>query len=151
MGDSSGDRNLPDGEVPLHEVTLAAFSMDATTVTNDAFTEFVDATGYRTEAESFGYSAVFHLAVTAPESDIVGIPPQTPWWRGVRGASWRAPGGSGSSLDGIGDHPVVHVSWNDAQAYLEDAGSQSQLLVSCKAPPPAPPLPLPVTTDGSAK
>lgn len=41
--------------------------------------------------------------------------------------------------------------WNDAQAYLEDAGSQSQLLVSCKAPPPAPPLPLPVTTDGSAK
>ena len=60
MGDSSGDRNAGDGEVPRHDVTLAAFSIDATAVTNEAFAAFVDATGYLTEAEAFGFSAVFH-------------------------------------------------------------------------------------------
>lgn len=122
MGDSSGDRNRADGEVPLHQVALSAFSIDATTVTNEAFATFIDATGYRTEAEQFGYSAVFHLAVTAPDDDILGAPPQTPWWRGVRDADWRRPGGAGSSIDDLADHPVVHISWNDAVAYCDWAG-----------------------------
>lgn len=122
MGDSSGDQNPGDGETPLHEVTLGGFSIDATTVTNDAFAVFVAATGYRTEAEEFGFSAVFHLALAAPEEDIVGQPPQTPWWLGVRGADWAHPGGRDSDLDGLGDHPVVHISWNDAQAYCDWAG-----------------------------
>ncbi|MDQ0644210.1 formylglycine-generating enzyme family protein [Microbacterium murale] len=117
MGDSSGDLNPVDGEVPRHPVTLPGFSIDTTAVTNDAFARFVDATGYTTEAEAFGYSAVFHLALTAPEEDIVGVPSGTPWWLGVRGADWRHPGGGDSSIDGRGDHPVVHVSWNDAVAY----------------------------------
>lgn len=117
MGDSSGDANRGDGETPQRRVTLAGFSIDATSVTNEAFAAFVDETGYVTEAESFGFSAVFHLLVTGPESDVVGVAPGTPWWIGVRGADWRRPGGQGSSLDGRSDHPVVHVSWNDAQAY----------------------------------
>ncbi|MGW5648160.1 formylglycine-generating enzyme family protein [Saccharopolyspora sp. NPDC003752] len=122
MGDSSGDRNPADGETPLHRVTLDGFEIDATTVTNAAFARFADATGYRTEAETFGFSAVFHLAVAAPDDDIVGQPPGTPWWLGVRGADWRHPGGSRSDLDGLDDHPVVHVSWNDAIAYCAWAG-----------------------------
>lgn len=122
MGDSSGDRNAADGEVPLHRVTLDAFSMDATSVTNDDFARFVDDTGYRTEAEEFGFSAVFHLALAADEADVLGRPPQTPWWIGVRGADWRHPGGQRSSIEGMGDHPAVHISWNDAQAYCEWAG-----------------------------
>lgn len=122
MGDSSGDRNSADGEVPLHPVTLREFSIDATAVTNDDFARFVDDTGYQTEAESFGFSAVFQLAVAAPDDDVMGAPPGTPWWRGVRGADWRHPGGRDSSIDGLGDHPVVHVSWNDAQAYCAWAG-----------------------------
>lgn len=122
MGDSTGDGVPGDGEVPVHPVTLPALSIDVTTVTNDAFHEFVEDTGYRTEAEVYGFSAVFHSVVTAPEEDIVGAPPQTPWWRGVRGADWRRPGGRGSSIEALGDHPVVHVSWNDAVAYCAWAG-----------------------------
>ncbi|PWH06986.1 sulfatase modifying factor 1 (C-alpha-formyglycine- generating enzyme 1) [Brachybacterium endophyticum] len=122
MGDSSGDRNRADGEVPRHLVAMSAFDIDATTVTNAEFARFVDATGHRTEAEVFGYSAVFHLAIAAADADIMGPASGTPWWAGVQGADWRHPGGRRSDLDGLEDHPVVHVSWNDAQAYCTWAG-----------------------------
>lgn len=122
MGDSSGDRNPADGEVPVHQVSVDGFSIDATTVTNADFARFVDATGYETEAEAFGFSAVFHLAVAADEADVMGQAGGTPWWLGVRGADWRHPGGRRSSVDDLGDHPVVHVSWNDAVAYCVWAG-----------------------------
>lgn len=122
MGDASGLGNPGDGETPVHEVELDSFEIDVTSVTNTQFARFAEETGYRTEAEEFGYSAVFHLALSAPEADILGQPPQTPWWYGVRGANWRQPGGAGSSLEGLDDHPVVHVSWNDARAYCAWAG-----------------------------
>ncbi|MGG5752043.1 SUMF1/EgtB/PvdO family nonheme iron enzyme [Zafaria sp. Z1313] len=122
MGDSSGDRNPADGEVPRHSVSLAAFFIDATPVTNDAFARFVGDTRYATEAESFGFSAVFHLALAAPEEDVMGITAGAPWRLGVRGADWRRPGGRRSSIEGLGHDPVVHVSWNDATASCEWAG-----------------------------
>ncbi|WP_084515940.1 formylglycine-generating enzyme family protein [Microbacterium luticocti] len=122
MGDSSGDRNPGDGEVPRHRVRLDGFVIDATCVSNDDFARFTDDTGYRTDAEQWGFSAVFHLAVQAPDDDVMGPAAGTPWWRGVRGADWRHPGGRNSSIDGLGDHPVVHVSWNDAVAYCAWAG-----------------------------
>lgn len=122
MGDRAGDGRPADGERPLHDVTLPGFSIDIHTVTNDDFAAFADATGHRTESEVFGYSAVFHLAFAGDDADLLGQPPQTPWWLGVAAADWRHPGGRHSSLDGLGDHPVVHVSWNDAQAYCAWAG-----------------------------
>ncbi len=122
MGDQHGDGRPEDGETPVHEVLLPEFRIDATCVTNDDFAAFVAGTGYRTDSERFGFSAVFHLAVRARPFDVLGRATGTPWWRTVRGADWAHPGGPLSDLDGLGDHPVVHVSWNDAQAYCAWAG-----------------------------
>jgi len=122
MGDSTGDRNRGDGEVPVHDVRLSAFDIDATTVTNEDFARFVEATGYETDAERFGFSAVFHLALAAPPADVMGPAAGTPWWLGVRGADWRHPDGRSSDIADRADHPVVHVSWEDATAYCAWAG-----------------------------
>jgi formylglycine-generating enzyme len=91
-------------------------------VTVADFARFVEATDHRTEAEAFGFSAVFHLLLAADDADVMGRFPGTPWWLGVRAADWRHPGGRHSSVDGLEDHPVTHVSWNDAQAYCDWAG-----------------------------
>jgi formylglycine-generating enzyme required for sulfatase activity len=122
MGDARGDGNRADGEDPVHPVQLDGFSIDTASVTVADYARFVEATGYRTEAEQYGYSAVFHLVVAADPEHILGPASAVPWWLGVRGADWRRPEGPLSSIDGREDHPVVHVSWNDAQAYCDWAG-----------------------------
>jgi formylglycine-generating enzyme required for sulfatase activity len=119
MGDAQGDGSRPDGEQPVHPVRVDAYEIDATSVTVADFRAFVAATGYRTDAERFGWSAVFHLAVTDPGA-VVGSMAGTPWWLGVSGADWAHPGGPGSAA--FDDHPVVHVSWNDSQAYCAWTG-----------------------------
>jgi formylglycine-generating enzyme required for sulfatase activity len=121
MGDSTGDGFAADGELPLHEVSVAGFGIDAVAVTNSAFAVFVAATGYTTVAEQHGSSAVFHLLV-ADGSEVVGQSPAAPWWLAVAGANWAHPFGARSDLEGLGEHPVVHVSWTDAQAYCQWSG-----------------------------
>lgn len=119
MGDHHGDGLPVDGETPVHDVHVDSFSIDITPVTNADFAKFVEETGFETESERFGFSAVFHLALAAPEEDILGSAPGTPWWLAVRGATWKNPGGTNSNIAGLANHPVVHVSWNDAIAYCQ--------------------------------
>lgn len=122
MGDSTGDGNPGDGETPAHPVFVPEFEIDVTSVTNEQFAVFVADTGYRTEAEVFEFSAVFHLALQTDPSNVMSAAGGTPWWLGVTGADWAHPGGPGSTVEGLEQHPVVHVSWNDAVAYCDWAG-----------------------------
>jgi formylglycine-generating enzyme required for sulfatase activity len=124
MGTDSDEGFPADGEGPVREVTLSPFEIDAYAVSNDDFAAFVSETGYVTEAERFGWSFVFHLFVTrmARKRGEVRSVPGLEWWLGVERACWKRPEGRGSSLTGRGNHPVVHVSFNDANAYCAWAG-----------------------------
>lgn len=127
MGNEDGEAWVEDGEGPVREVTLRPFWIDATAVTNAQFAAFVDATGYKTEAEHFGWSYVFHLFVPRKIARKAGGARKVPnlrWWSGVEGAYWRKPEGPGSNVLKRMRHPVIHVSWNDAAAYARWAGKR---------------------------
>ena len=122
MGTEDADRNRGDGESPVRSVDVPAFRIDDACVTNAEFAAFVDATGYVTEAEEFGWSFVFGALVDRELRRASRKPPGTPWWRAVEGARWDAPRGPGSTVAERGDHPVVHVSLRDAEAFAAWCG-----------------------------
>jgi sulfatase modifying factor 1 len=97
------------------------FWIDAHADTNERFAAFVAATGHVTESERLGWSFVFVglLPDDCPPTRAVA---EAPWWRQVEGADWRHPEGPASTVHDRPDHPVVHVSWHDAQAYCHWAG-----------------------------
>ncbi|MFF8615599.1 formylglycine-generating enzyme family protein [Streptomyces sp. NPDC015350] len=124
MGAEDAEGFPNDGEGPVRPVRLAPFRIDACAVSNERFAAFVDATGYRTDAERLGWSYVFAGFLPAALRRGAPRPEHTPWWCGVRGAAWNRPEGPGSAVDDRADHPVVHVSWNDAAAYASWAGKR---------------------------
>jgi formylglycine-generating enzyme required for sulfatase activity len=127
-----GSEDFYPEEAPVHEETVGPFLMDRHPVTNDDFSAFVTDTGYVT------------LAERAPNpADYPGVPPEalvpgslvfhrtagpvdlrdwSQWWAYVPGAQWRYPEGPGSSIEGRGNHPVVHIAYEDAVAYAGWAG-----------------------------
>jgi formylglycine-generating enzyme required for sulfatase activity len=125
------ERHYPE-ERPLRRVAVDGFWIDPAPVTNAMFARFVAATGYITVAERPLDPADYPGA--PPENLVPGsmvfVPPPRPvshrdianWWCWVPGACWRHPLGPDSSLDGLADHPVVHVAYDDAAAYSRWAG-----------------------------
>jgi sulfatase modifying factor 1 len=129
-------------EKPAHRVRVDGFFMDETDVTNAQFRSFVEATGYLTTAErtptleEIMRNAMPGAKPPSPEQlvpgSVVFTPPDRPvplddvgqWQKWTPGANWRHPQGPGSAIDGKDDHPVVHVSWDDAKAYAKWAGKR---------------------------
>jgi len=109
-----------DDELPAHEVYVDAFYIDKYEVTNAQFKEFVDATGYLTDAENTGASDVM---VPISQAD-VPLEGSDIGWKWIRGASWHTPEGPGSSIEGKMNHPVIHVTWDDANAYAKWIGKR---------------------------
>jgi len=125
MGANDPDGWTADGEGPVRPIALRGFYIDTCCVTNEQFNAFVNATDYKTEAERFGWSFVFHLfldrrQLAAVKHRVVG----SDWWCRVDGANWRHPEGPGSNIKKRWDHPAVHVSWTDAMTYATWAGKR---------------------------
>lgn len=123
-------------EGPAHKVTVDSFLIDVHEVTNADFRTFVEATGYKTQAER-GWSAKdFPKAppeTLKPGALIFSAPPEEldpkatshwQWWKFRPGASWQRPLGPDSNLEGKEQHPVVCLTWEDANAYAKWAGKR---------------------------
>jgi sulfatase modifying factor 1 len=116
------DRAIPgDREGPVRTVEVAPFAIATTAVTVAQFAAFTAATGYRTVAERDGWSFVF-AGLLPDDHPATRALARAPWWRQVHGADWAHPEGPGSGVAERQDHPVVHVSRDDALAYCAWAG-----------------------------
>jgi sulfatase modifying factor 1 len=126
MGTDNAEGFPQDGEGPVRAVTLDPFSIDIYPVTNDLFRQFIAATGYRTEAEQYGWSFVFwaHIPKARLDELVDDTVASAPWWCKVRGAKWDVPEGPGSNISERGNYPVVHVSWNDAETFCRWSGQR---------------------------
>lgn len=128
MGGEGSEIWPQDGEGPVREVDLNAFWIDECAVTGGQFEEFVTSTGYVTEAERFGWSFVHASQLSRREKEkrkelrVSGLE----WWYRVDGASWRYPVMPGQSLEELKrrNHPVVHVTWHDAEVYARWKGKR---------------------------
>ncbi len=127
-------RGATQDALPIHRVAIDAFWMDATEVTNAEFAKFVGATGYVTVAEQKPSHEEFPTLppealvagsiVFAPTPEAVPLDNYATWWSYVPGACWKHPFGPESDIKGLDKNPVVHVTYEDAEAYAKWAGKR---------------------------
>lgn len=127
------DSHYPE-EGPMREVEVASFEIDPVPVTNRQFAAFVAVTGHVTLAERAPDGALYPDAdpeMLRPGSSVFVSPPVMPasmdpmrWWQYLFGADWRHPQGPHSSIEGLEDHPAVHIACEDAEAYARWAGKR---------------------------
>ena len=141
MGASDGDRMALPHEKPKHTVKVDGFYMDETEVTNAQFSKFIEATNYITTAERpVDWDLIKqqlppgtpkpHDSLLLPGSllfkktkeSVPNLYDFSQWWRWTTGANWKQPEGKGSSINEKDNHPVVHLSYEDAMAYCNWAG-----------------------------
>jgi formylglycine-generating enzyme required for sulfatase activity len=121
-------------EAPVRQISIDSFEIDLAPVTNAEFQQFVDATGYQTVSERPPDPTLYPdlpPEEQIPESVVFLQPPPTvdrseplSWWALIAGADWRHPQGPDTNLDGLMQHPVVHVAFEDALAYADWAGKR---------------------------
>ena len=142
MGSDPLDVHARPDEMPAHQVRLQPFFIDATEVTNAQFAAFVDATSYKTVAERpVDWNELRKQVpegtpkpademlqpgslVFTPPKEVAGLIEYSQWWKWIARASWRNPDGPNSTIETRLDHPVVHVCFEDAQAYAKWAGKR---------------------------
>ena len=128
-------KEVPEDELPPHDVRLNGFFIDRTLVTNEQFARFVQRTHYVTVAERPLSARTTPNLLPEFEGKTISLcfHPPAPgtstgdayqWWAPVIGANWRHPEGEGSDLTGREKHPVVHVAWTDAVAFANWAGKR---------------------------
>ncbi|EKF56488.1 sulfatase-modifying factor protein [Galbibacter marinus] len=141
QGARQGDSFALDHEKPAHPVAVDGFFMDITEVTNDQFSEFVKQTGYITIAEREvdweelkkqlpegtpkPHDSILQpgsLVFKKTETSVPNLYDFSQWWVWKIGANWKHPKGPGSSIEGKGNYPVVHIAFPDAVAYCNWAG-----------------------------
>lgn len=113
-----------DGESPSRSVWLDEFKISQFSVTNSEFAAFIEATGYQTEAEIYGWSYVFNgfIDETTASKQVAGVAASAPWWLAIEGAYWFKPFGNSKTIEDILNHPVVHVTHNDALEFCRWSG-----------------------------
>nr|WP_241552864.1 formylglycine-generating enzyme family protein [Gramella oceanisediminis] len=141
MGARDDDPYAHPREKPAHAVAVDGFFIDKTEVTNAQFREFAEATGYVTVAERpIDWEQIKkqlppgtpkpHDSLLQPGSlifrkeleSVNNLYDISQWWEWKTGANWKQPQGPGSSIKGMDDYPVVHVSTEDVQAYANWKG-----------------------------
>ena len=141
MGASDGDRMALPHEKPKHTVKVDGFYMDETEVTNAQFSKFIEATNYITTAERpVDWDLIKQqlppgtpkpqdslllpgsLLFKKTKESVPNLYDFSQWWRWTNEANWKQPEGKGSSIDEKDNHPVVHVSYEDAMAYCNWVG-----------------------------
>lgn len=128
-----GSEDFYPEERPVRRVAVDGFWIDRLQVTNAQYRSFVEATGWVTEAEKRPDPALYPGApaeilvpgalVFTPTSGPVDLRDYSQWWAWTPGADWSHPTGPDSSIDGLADHPVVHVAHADVAAYCAWAGT----------------------------